>query len=106
MYLLTEHKKVFNQNPAKRALMDHIKLLQERVNTLEKSIEASQNPLPDLAVDTEVLVWENPEQKRKRHFSHFNNGQMCTFDKGCTSYTASKIKVAVTACWSHWELVE
>lgn len=36
MYLLTEHKKVFNQNPAKRDLMDHIKMLQERVDTLEK----------------------------------------------------------------------
>lgn len=38
MYLLSEHKKVFNQNPAKRDLMDHIKLLQERVDTLEKKL--------------------------------------------------------------------
>lgn len=42
MYLLTEHKKVLNQNPAKRDLMDHIKLLQERVDTLEKSIKGGE----------------------------------------------------------------
>ena len=38
MYLLTEHKRVFNQNPAKRDLMDHIKLLQDRVDTLDKKL--------------------------------------------------------------------
>lgn len=43
MYLLTEHKKVFNQNPAKRDLMDHIRLLQERVDTLEKSINGGDS---------------------------------------------------------------
>lgn len=39
-YLLTEHKKVFNQNPAKQDLMVHIKLLQDSVDTLEKIIES------------------------------------------------------------------
>lgn len=38
MYLLIEHKKVFNQNPAKQDLMDHVKLLQDRVDTLEKKL--------------------------------------------------------------------
>jgi hypothetical protein len=42
-YLLTEHKKVFNQNPAKKTLMDHIKLLQERVDTLEKIVEGGDS---------------------------------------------------------------
>lgn len=42
-YLLTEHKKVFNQNPAKQVLMDHIRDLQDRVDTLEKSIKGGDS---------------------------------------------------------------
>lgn len=38
-FLLIEHKRVFNQNPSKRALMDHIKALQDRVDILEKIVE-------------------------------------------------------------------
>ena len=34
-FLLIDHRRVFNQNPSKRALMDHIKALQERVDVLE-----------------------------------------------------------------------
>ena len=33
-FLLIDHRRVFNQNPSKRALMDHIKLLQDRVDAL------------------------------------------------------------------------
>lgn len=35
VFLLIEHRRVFNQKPSKRALMDHIKALQERVDVLE-----------------------------------------------------------------------
>ena len=35
-FLLIDHRRVFNQNPSKRALMDHIKALQDRVDILEK----------------------------------------------------------------------
>ena len=38
-FLLIEHRRVFNQNPSKRALMDHIKALQDRVDTLEKLLK-------------------------------------------------------------------
>ena len=38
-FLLIDHGRVFNQNPSKRALIDHIKALQERVDILEKSIK-------------------------------------------------------------------
>ena len=38
-FLLIEHKRVFNQNPSKRALMDHIKALQDRVDALEKIVK-------------------------------------------------------------------
>ena len=37
-FLLVEHKRVFNQNPSKRALMDHIKALQGRVDALETEV--------------------------------------------------------------------
>lgn len=38
-FLLIDHKRVFNQNPSKRALMDHIKELQARVDDLEKIVK-------------------------------------------------------------------
>ena len=38
-FLLIDHRRVFNQNPSKRALMDHIKALQERVDALEKIVK-------------------------------------------------------------------
>lgn len=38
-FLLIDHKRIFNQNPSKRALMDHIKALQYRVDELEKIAE-------------------------------------------------------------------
>lgn len=104
-YLLTEHKKVFNQNPAKRVLMDHIKLLQGRVDTLEKSDEVPQKSLPDLEVDTKVLVWTDPSKKYRRHFSHFSrDGHINTYDSGATSF--SKLHRNSITCWPHWELVE
>lgn len=104
MYLLTEHKKVFNQNPAKRVLMDHIKLLQDRVDTLEKSAEVTQKSLPDLEVDAKVLVWTDPSKKYRRHFSHFSDGHIYTFDSGATSF--SKLHRNSISCWPHWELAE
>ncbi|NLY14573.1 MAG: hypothetical protein GXZ10_13280 [Gammaproteobacteria bacterium] len=41
-FLLIDHRRVFNQNPSKRALMDHIKLLQDRVDELEKIVEGGE----------------------------------------------------------------
>ena len=38
-FLLIDHKRIFNQNPSKRALMDHIIALQDRVDELEKIAE-------------------------------------------------------------------
>lgn len=105
MYLLTEHKKVFNQNPAKRVLMDHIKLLQERVDTLEMgNKEAPQKPLPVLEVDAKVLVWADPSKKHRRHFSHFNGDRICTFDSGATSFSMLH-RNSITS-WPYWELVD
>lgn len=58
--------------------------------------------LPDLEVDARVLVWNTPQNKVKRHFSHFDeDGCICVFDNGMSSFTAN----AYTA-WPHWELWE
>jgi len=58
--------------------------------------------LPDLEVDARVLVWNLPQNKVKRHFSHFDeDGCICVFDHGMSSFTAK----GYTAC-PHWELWE
>lgn len=70
----------------------------------EVKIEAPQKPLPELEVDTKVLVWKNPNEKHKRHFSHFKNGTIYTFDSGATSF--SKLHENSITPWSYWELAE
>lgn len=68
----------------------------------EVKIEAPQKPLPDLAVDTKVIVWNSVVPKTKRHFSHFSpEGKIVCFDKGLTSWTSDG-----TSEWSKWELAE
>lgn len=70
----------------------------------EVVIEAPVKPLPDLEVDTKVLVWVNPNKKNRRHFSHFRAGRIWTFDSGSTSFT--KLHAESTTGWPHWELAE
>lgn len=69
----------------------------------EVEIEAPQKPLPDLEVDTKVLVWNDPSDKHNRHFSHFGAGCVWTFKNGCTSFTSEHI--SATTAWSYWEVV-
>jgi hypothetical protein len=60
--------------------------------------EACIKPLPQLEVDTKVLVWgEGP--KHKRYFSHFDNGKICCFNDGSTSWAYK-----CTNEWANWEL--
>ena len=70
----------------------------------EVVIEAPKKPLPDLEVDAKVFVWNDPKQKHKRHFSHFRNGVIWTFDAGNTSFTRLH-KNSITH-WLYWELAE
>lgn len=70
----------------------------------EVKLEAPQKPLLDLEVDTKVVVWNDPKQKHNRHFSHFSNGRINTFDMGCTSFTSPN--PASVTDWPHWELAE
>lgn len=67
-------------------------------------IEAPAKPMPDLEVDTKVLVWSDPEQKYRRHFSHFSNGRIYTFGRGRTSFTT--LDSAPVTEWPNWELAE
>lgn len=70
----------------------------------EVVIEAPVKPMPDLEVDTKVLVWVHPDNIHKRHFSHFENGDMYTFDDGGTSFTRP-LAASVTG-WPCWLLAE
>ena len=73
----------------------------------EVVIEAPTKPLPDLEVDAKVLVWTDPNEKNRRHFSHFSNGRIYTFDNGRTSFTRlhAKSMTSMTG-WPYWELAE
>ena len=81
--------------------------LREKMQTLfwdEVVIEAPTKPLPELEVDAKVLVWNDPKQKHKRHFSHFRDGVIWTFDAGHTSFT--RLHKNSMTHWLYWELAE
>ena len=66
--------------------------------------EIPKRPLPDLKVDTKVIVWNSEEYvlKEKRYFKEFNNkGKIVCFINGYTSWTSSN-----TDEWKYWELAE
>jgi hypothetical protein len=61
-------------------------------------------PLPDLKIDTKVLVWNGNGRKEKRYFSHFDKyGNMRCFNNGVTGWIN---KNAATTAWDKWELYE
>ena len=69
----------------------------------EVKIETPEKPLPDLEVDTKVMVWKDRGLRTNRHFSHFDHrGVMHTFADGRTSFTGS----GSTVPWTNWELPE
>jgi len=67
--------------------------------------KAFERPLPDLEVDTKVLVWQeggNFEDHEKRYFSHFTkDGKIACFDDGATSWSAGYV-----TRWDNWRLAE
>jgi len=70
----------------------------------EIKFEIPKKPLPNLKVDTKVIVWESGEYilKEKRHFKEFNNkGKIVCFINGYTSWTSRN-----TEEWEYWELAE
>lgn len=70
----------------------------------EITVEIPKRPLPQLEVDTKVLVWnDNPNRKFNSYFSHFDeNGSIYAFSGGRTSWSAK----GVTSDWNHWELAD
>lgn len=70
----------------------------------EAVIDAPANPTPSLAVDAKILVWDVPEVKHKRHFSHFDEyGYIYTFTDGKTSFTSRSTEVSK---WVDWDFAE
>jgi hypothetical protein len=74
-------------------------------NEFEVPKEAFIKPLPKLAVDTKVMVWEKGKPERyRRYFSHFDEeGRMHCFIKGLTNWTSDSRK---TSPWDYWKLFE
>lgn len=82
--------------------------LREKMQTLfwdEVVIEAPTKPLPDLPVDTKVLVWNNSKaHARNAHFCCFEDGRIFTYESGRTSFT--KTLGDNLKGWNYWELAE
>lgn len=67
-------------------------------------IDAPAKPTPALQVDAKILVWDVPEVKHNRHFSHFDaHGFIHTFTDGKTSFTSRATEVSK---WLDWDLAE
>ena len=59
-------------------------------------------PLPDLAIDTPIIVWKNDNLiERKRYFKEWNkDGYPVCFVRGGTSWSSE----GETFTWTHWKL--
>jgi hypothetical protein len=69
----------------------------------EVKFEIPPTPLPELEVDTCVLVWDNGPKNLKRHFSHFDkDGRIQCFTDGRTSWTTD----GDVCAWKNWELAD
>lgn len=81
-----------------KACIDH----PQRLFWDEIKFEIPTKPLPQLEVDTKVLVGEwKGRLKCKRYFSHFDeDGYIQCFSDGTTSFTSG----GITTGWSYWEL--
>jgi len=66
-------------------------------------IKAPPKPVPELEVDTKVVVWNKDGHKVCRHFSHFGkDGVLHAFVDGRTSFTGFNN----TTPWDNWKLSE
>ena len=73
-------------------------------NEFEIPKEAFIKPLPQLAVDTKVIVWDDNGNSHKQHFKEFKNGKIVCFILGRTSFTAHDD--SDETLWNNWELYE
>ena len=71
----------------------------------EIEFKVPKKPLPNLAVDTKVLVWFENGPKFKRYFHSFTDeGRIRTWDCGATSFSAATQRHC--SSWPNWELCE
>jgi hypothetical protein len=109
MFYIGELQRYKNSLEAKITELETLKTLIEHKfpnifwNEFEIPKEAFMKPVPDLEVDTKVLVWDNGKTvKERRYFSHFDkNGNIYCFNNGVTGWIA---KNATTIRWDNWEL--
>jgi len=75
--IYADNGKLFNSDKAPDLFYDEV------------TITPPPRPLPELAVDTKVIVWDDaiPEEKFKRHFAGWKNRRMLCFNSGFTSWT-------------------
>ena len=62
---------------------------------------AFTKPLPQLKVDSKVIVWNDERFKFRRHFSHFKDGIIYCFCDGTSSWNNTG-----ASDWNNWELVD
>lgn len=67
----------------------------------EIKYEVPTKPLPDIEIDTPVIVWDFPQDKHRRYFSNFTNGKIRCFLGGKTSWSSVD---GSTQRWENWEL--
>lgn len=68
----------------------------------EIKFDIPPKPVPNLPLDTKVLVWRYPgDYKHKRYFSHSEDGVVYCFANGGTSWSTGE-----TTPWDNWELAE
>ena len=65
--------------------------------------EAYKQPLPDIAVDTPIVVWDNENRKSRGYFKCWSHsGKPITFFGGQTSFTSN----GSISEWDNYEIVE
>lgn len=71
----------------------------------EVKYEVPKRPLPELKVDTKVIVWNDNEGKYRRHFHSFTeDGKIRTWADSTSSFTA--LGSENYTIWSNWKLFE
>ena len=70
----------------------------------EVIFDIPNKPMPDLDIDTEVLVWnDEDEEKHERYFKRFDKyGKIVCFARGATNWESDGDETV----WEHWELAE
>lgn len=85
--------KLYNRNINPTLFWDEIKF------------DIPDKPLPELEVDTKVLVWNNGESKYRGHFYSFTeDGRIRAWSNSTSSFTANSDDCYTL--WPNWELYE